>query len=74
MNVDNLKVFEGFIKPESVIKELEEFIVYVKNDLGDDMKKVYPTMLVVAKDEEQAALFARGVAKILKEQKIMIQP
>lgn len=71
MNVDNLKVFEGFIKPESVIKELEEFIVYVKNDLGDDMKKVYPTMLVVAKDEEQAALFARGVAKILKEQKII---
>lgn len=27
MNVDNLKVFEDFIKLESVIKELEEFIV-----------------------------------------------
>ena len=72
MDVDSLnKVFEGFIKPESVMKELEEFIAYVKSDLEDDMKKVYPTMLVVAKDEEQAALFARGVAKFLKEQKII---
>ena len=72
MDVDSLnKVFEGFIKPESVMKELEEFIAYVKSDLEDDMKKVYPTMLVVAKDEEQAALFARGVAKCLKEENII---
>lgn len=40
MDVESLdNFFEGFIKPETVMKKLEEFIAYVKNDLGDDMKK-----------------------------------
>ena len=63
MNVDNLKVFEDFIKLESVIKELEEFIVYVKNDLGDDMKKVYPTMLGSQRMKSRQRCLRKGSQK-----------
>ena len=45
-------VFNGFIDMDPIEQELTGFINYVKNDLKDDLKKVYPTMLVVAKDEE----------------------
>ena len=61
-------VFNGFIDMDPIEQELTGFINYVKNDLKDDLKKVYPTMLVVAKDEEQATLFAQGVANILKKE------
>ncbi|RGJ70827.1 hypothetical protein DXD51_05380 [Eubacterium sp. TM05-53] len=61
-------VFNGFIDMDPIEQELIGFINYVKNDLKDDLKKVYPTMLVVAQDEEQATLFAQGVANILKKE------
>lgn len=61
-------VFNGFIDMDPIEQELTGFINYVKNDLKDDLKKVYPTMLVVAQDEEQATLFAQGVANILKKE------
>lgn len=61
-------VFNGFIDMDPIEQELIGFINYVKNDLKDDLKKVYPTMLVVAQDEEQATLFAQSVANILKKE------